>query len=177
MYHSRCIIRVVNDLATTAAGASQPEDCLPVRPGPLPKSIESRAALLLVRLGTLLSDTADDRLAETGIRGRGYGVLAILAEDDPNSQYELAQMLGKAPGVVVAAIDQLEQAGLVRRNRDPADRRRSVVTLTAAGHEALARADQIADEVVAELLAGLDDDELHQLKSLLAKGLATAFRG
>jgi DNA-binding MarR family transcriptional regulator len=155
--------------------ASGTEECVTVG-DPLPKGLEPRSGLLLVRLGNLLSETADERLAGTGVDGRGYGILAILAEDGPGSQYALAQMLGKAPGVVVAAIDQLEQAGMVERNRDPADRRRSVVTLTAAGRTALARADEIADRAVAEILAGLDADELGRLRSLLTKGLAISFR-
>lgn len=173
------MMQAVNDSAAAAIsggpGARGTEDCV-APAGPLPQGLERRAGLLLVRLGTLLSDTADERLASAGIGGRGYGILAILSEDGPDSQFELAQMLGKAPGVVVAAIDELEQAGLVERNRDPADRRRSVVTLTPAGHHALAHADEIAEQAVAEMLQGLDAGELAQLKGLLARGLATAFR-
>lgn len=148
------------------------EDCIALDPGPIPLGLEPRAALLLVRVGTQLSEMADDLLAAAGIGGRGYGILAILATDGPGSQYELAKMLGKAPGVVVTAIDQLEQAGLVERNRDPADRRRSVVTLTDAGHEALAKADEIADAVLAGVFPGLEAAELKELSRLLSKGLA-----
>ena len=167
----------MNDFAdvNTATVTGKDAECLPAFPA-LPKGLERRPALLLVRLGTLLSDMGDDRLAEAGISGRGYTILAILGEDGPGSQYELAQMLGKAPGVVVAAIDQLERAGLVERNRDPADRRRSVVTLTVAGRKALARADKLADEAAGELLPGLGDQELGQLKDLLMKGLGTTGR-
>jgi DNA-binding MarR family transcriptional regulator len=115
---------------------------------------------------------ADDRLAPAGLGGRDYGILAILATDGPESQYELAGMLGKAPGMVVGAIDKLEDAGLVERTRDPADRRRSRVTVTAAGTEALARADEVAERTLADIFQNLDQRELGQLRELLAKGVA-----
>jgi MarR family transcriptional regulator, lower aerobic nicotinate degradation pathway regulator len=166
------------DAATTVPGAMGHDgDCVHVAPGPVPQGLEGRVPLLLVRLGTQLSEMADDRLAEAGVGGRGYGILAILATDGPGSQFELAKMLGKAPGVIVTAIDQLEEAGLVERNRDPADRRRSVVTLTPAGHEALARADELANTTLVELLGGLGADELTELKRLVAKGLRGDFSG
>lgn len=128
--------------------------------------------LLLARISAVLNEVADERLAEVGLSGRDYGILAILATDGPGSQYELAGMLGKAPGVVVGAIDKLEDAGLVERTRDPADRRRSRVTVTAAGTAALARADEVAERTLAEMFGSLDRRELNQLRDLLAKGVA-----
>jgi DNA-binding MarR family transcriptional regulator len=138
---------------------------------PVAKGAEFRTALLLVRVGGVLAEIGDQRLESVGLDGRGYSILAILSVDDPESQFELAQLLGKAPGVIVAAIDELEQRGFVARTRDPADRRRSRVTLTTAGRRALRRADELADKVTADVLPGLDSEELAKLQLLLAKGL------
>ena len=137
----------------------------------IPRGAERRTALLLVGAGSLLSAIGDDKLAASGLDSREYSILSILDTDGPGSQQELARLLGKAPAIVVAAVDDLEQRGFVTRTRDPADRRRSRVTLTRAGSKALAHADRLAGAAVAELFSGLDADELGQLQDLLARGL------
>ena len=63
--------------------------------------------------------------------------------------------MGKAPPIIVAAVDELEKKGLVARRRDERDRRRSVVEMTDAGRGMLARADVIADDLIAEIFGAL----------------------
>jgi DNA-binding MarR family transcriptional regulator len=137
---------------------------------PVPEAVKHRPALLLTRLGALLAEIADERLAEVNLAGRDYGILAILSDDGPESQLELARMLGKAPPLVVTAIDRLEAAGLVERTRDPDDRRRTRVTVTRNGMKTLARADAIAERTISNLFAGLDESELGEFLRLLEKG-------
>jgi DNA-binding MarR family transcriptional regulator len=173
------MIQVVNDLSSeenaTAAGAARSgrDDalCEAMAELPVPQGALGRTGLMLVKVGSVLEDIADGQLAASGLDARDYSVLAILSADGPGTQHEIARLLGKAPGIVVAVVDQLERNGLVERNRDPRDRRRSRVTLTAAGTAALARADELADEAVAELLGGLDAEQLGDLRSLLERGL------
>lgn len=141
-----------------------PDICLPV-------SAATRTALLLVGAGGLLQDAADETLGEAGLDGRDWSILSILASDTPGSQQELAKLLRKAPAIIVAAVDDLERRGLVERTRDPADRRRSRVTLTKKGERALQRGDELANAAVARLFSGLDAAELEQLHELLARGL------
>jgi MarR family transcriptional regulator, lower aerobic nicotinate degradation pathway regulator len=137
----------------------------------IPRGAQGRTALLLVGAGKLLSSIGDDKLAASSLDSREYSILSILDTDGPGSQQELARLLGKAPAIVVAAIDDLEGRGLVTRTRDPADRRRSRVTLTKGGSEALALADELAEAAVAELFTGLDAADLAQLQDLLVRGL------
>jgi DNA-binding MarR family transcriptional regulator len=80
--------------------------------------------------------------------------------------------MGKTPALVVVVVDDLERQGLVERTRDPGDRRRSVVKLTAAGRKALERADELADATVAEMLGGLDRADREELLALLQRALA-----
>jgi MarR family transcriptional regulator, lower aerobic nicotinate degradation pathway regulator len=138
----------------------------------IPLGTRNRLSFMLFQIGEILAEIAEDRLADSGLDARGYCILATLAVDGPGTQHELARLLGKAPGVIVTDIDQLESSGFVQRNRDPEDRRRSRVTLTPAGERALARADELADTTIAELLGGLDRSELTQLRDLLTRGLA-----
>lgn len=138
---------------------------------PMSKAVEGRTGLLMTRLGGVMTEIADDALAEAGLSGREYAILAILVDDGPESQLELAQMLGKAPALVVPSIDRLEDAGLVERTRDRNDRRRSHVKVTRKGEKTLARGDVIADGVVADTLSGLNKSELAELTRLLKKGV------
>jgi len=122
------------------------------------------------RHDALLCD-ADKTLAPSGLDAREYAILSIIETDGPGTQQELARLLNKAPAIVVAALDDLEARGLVARTRDPADRRRSRVTVTKAGTAALAKADRLADAAFDALFAGLAPDELRELRDLLARGL------
>ena len=125
--------------------------------GMLPRGTLSRSALLLVKLGNEIAARAEDPLAAIGLSGRQYMVLAVLSEDAPPSQQELAGLCGLLPAQIVPVIDELERRGLVARQRSEADRRRSVVTLTTAGTHAMVQADALGDRLVADL-----DEEARQ---------------
>jgi DNA-binding MarR family transcriptional regulator len=134
-----------------------------------PVAVRARLALLLYKTGQAMFGTCEDELDGVGLDVRDYMALAILSEEQPRSQLELAQMTGAAPAMVVAIADKLEQQGLVVRERDPADRRRSIVTITKAGRTALARADRLAAQSEAEVLSGLDEHERDALLAALQK--------
>lgn len=157
---------------TPATGAEDEGRWRPRREIPIARGSGDRIAFQLVVVGQLIEEIGDSRLESTGVDSAGYCILATLSVDTPPSQHELARLMNKAPGVIVAEIDRLEAGGLVQRNRDPQDRRRSRVTMTDAGTKVLAHADEIADAVISEMFAGLDDAELAQLKALMNKGLA-----
>ena len=55
--------------------------------------------------------------------GRGYLVLDTAGRGEPKSQLALAQFLGVDRTMMTYLLDDLEQAGLVERRPDPADRR------------------------------------------------------
>jgi DNA-binding MarR family transcriptional regulator len=137
----------------------------------LPRAAQHRPALLLAVSGARLLDRADEILADAGLADHDYTILAILATDAPASQQELARLLGKAPAIVVVAVDGLEARGLVTRTRDPADRRRSRVTLTERGRAALAKADELGAAAFRALFSGLSDAEVEHLGDLLGRGI------
>lgn len=60
-------------------------------------------------------------------------VLSLLNLNGPVSAGELARLTGLATGTVTGVVDRLERAGFVTREKDPADRRRVVVTVVPAG--------------------------------------------
>ena len=75
-----------------------------------------------------------------------------------------------APAATVA-INDLEDRGLVRRQVDPANRRCKVVSLTDAGLAMIAAIDAV-DDPAPEVVTGLDEVDLANLRSIVDKLIA-----
>ncbi|WP_188743474.1 MarR family winged helix-turn-helix transcriptional regulator [Agromyces bauzanensis] len=135
------------------------------------EGVRQRMSLAVHRLGFEVLARGERALAPLGIDGRDYLTLAILGTDEPDSQQDLAELAWKAPQVIVAVVDSLEQRGLVARRRAADDRRRSVVDLTPAGRELLARADTLMDDVTDAVFSALAPSERHALHDTLRRAL------
>lgn len=83
------------------------------------------------------------------------GVLAHLDEGDPTMVGELADFLGVTPSTMSLTLKRLEEAGYIRRDRDPADRRVMNVRLTEAGVRVRASSTSLDLDRVDGLLRGL----------------------
>jgi DNA-binding MarR family transcriptional regulator len=70
---------------------------------------------------------------------------------------------------MVALIDDLERAGYVKRERNPNDRRAYVLTLTAMGRKAQARAEKAIDSDAEQFFGRLSEPERQQLHRLLRR--------
>ena len=126
------------------------------------------------------ADTVTGRLygpmqREHGITESQLGVLEALYHLGPMAQTQLCGKILKSGSNLTTVVDNLERRGLVRRERDGADRRVQVVHLTAAGKRAIEQAFPGHVERVAEMLGRLTRDEQKQLGRLCRKlGLACA---
>ncbi|MEV8313671.1 hypothetical protein AB0Q95_05810 [Streptomyces sp. NPDC059900] len=78
-----------------------------------------------------------------------------------------AGVMGVAPSLVVALADHLQKLGAVERVRDPADRRRQILTLTEHGRELLGVCAELARSADAEFAADLTEAESAVLTALL----------
>jgi DNA-binding MarR family transcriptional regulator len=137
----------------------------------IPHGITDRPTLVLVKLGNEILARAEDPLAALGLSGRQYLILAVLGADAPPSQLELAGLCGLLPAQVVPVLDELERRGLVARQRSEEDRRRSVVRLTPAGEESLAKADELAQSIEESLFGELGATAREQLNGTLRAAL------
>lgn len=144
---------------------------------------DGSAAVLAYRLPYLLklaflraAGFAGAALAPYRIDLRELAVLAPLAGPDPLSQQQLAVRLGIDRTTMVTVVDGLEGKGLVAREPHPADRRKNIVRLTAAGRAILPPARRAADRAEREFLAplsGADADRLPELlRALIAEPAA-----
>jgi len=98
---------------------------------------------------------------------RQFHLLGHLHDHGPTTQGELGTVLGIAPSMVVQLLNPLEQDGRIDRRRDPADRRRHVVSLTSTGKKHLNRAARAQREAEDDLLAALTTAQREQLRHLL----------
>lgn len=130
---------------------------------------DESVGLLLSRLARAANQSLACSLGELGLRGQQFAVLHRLADAGPATQAELAATLRVHASNLVRVIDELEAEGLVGRRRDPRDRRRQLIGVTAAGARMLGRAEQIVADTERELLAPLSAAERVQLRRLLGK--------
>lgn len=101
------------------------------------------------------------------IKGQGR-VLYELMGVEGITQAGLSQRLGITPQTLGEHIKKLESAGLVARARDEADTRALRVSLTDKGVRA-GRALQDEERYSGSMFEVFDEDELSQLKTLIAK--------
>lgn len=127
----------------------------------------------LARATDAVTQRINRRLKAHGLTASQFGVLEALYHLGPLCQTELAGKILKSTGNLTLVIDNLEQAGLVERQRDTVDRRFVSVHLTAAGQELIARIFRPHVAGVVETMSALTADEQEELASLCRKlGLA-----
>jgi len=109
------------------------------------------------------------RLAEqrtrsvTGLSAAQHFVLSALQESTGSSLGELAERTLTDRTSVSAVVERLESDGAVRTGRDPADRRRTLVHITAAGRRRLDRAPAPPTVQLLTALRRLTPEQLRRL--------------
>ena len=140
----------------------------PTTSGGVLKEFESSPVLLLALLGQEATRRLRDALDAHDLKPRQHHVLGLLHYHGPMGQGELGGAIGGVdPSILVTLLNPLEADGFVSRERDPADRRRHVVRLTAAGMRHFESATRAQREAEDALFAGLDEGQLQQLRSAL----------
>lgn len=113
---------------------------------------------LLAKASARINELLLARFAEEGfseVRASFGSVLVPLFEDDGRRAGELANASRLSKQAMTSLVAQCEAAGLVERERDPADGRASIVRLTARGLAFRDVAERVLDEVDSELRARL----------------------
>lgn len=114
-------------------------------------------------LGFLISDVSrlmrrrfDERARLIGVTRAQWRTLTTLSRNEGINQGGLADLLEVEPITLCRMIDRLEEAGLVERRRDPADRRAWLIFLTTKAHPLLTQLRGLADGMIEDALSGLD---------------------
>src|SRR5215213_11717804 len=143
------------------------ETTQPMAPGGILQERWSSPGILLALLGQDAMRRLREALDAYDLKPRQHYLLGLLREYGATGQRELGEIMGVDPSVLVTLLNPLEAGGFVSRERDPADRRRHVVTLTAAGWRHFDDATRAQREAEDALFAGLDDDQRRQLEAVL----------
>lgn len=101
-----------------------------------------------------------------------FAILNALLEDPGEDQVTLARKVAFDAATFGSVIARLEARGWVRREADPADRRRKRLWVTAEGAETARRMKRAVGKVQSRILQPLDDRERAQLVALLDRLVA-----
>jgi DNA-binding MarR family transcriptional regulator len=134
-----------------------------------PAELVSSTVFLLKRLGMTAKEQTLGAFDEAGLHPYHHAILAVLDEGSRETQGAIADALGYDKGQLVGLLDELEDAGLVSRQRDQADRRRQIVQMTPAGRKTLDKLRRVAARVEDEFLSALSEKEREQFHALLLK--------
>lgn len=106
---------------------------------------------------------------DSGLSAVQYAILVVLAEEKRCDQQTLGNRAGfdKATGTYL--IDRMSKSGLLNVETDTNNRRRKVVTMTADGEVMLNRMIEQAKAAEKSITAGLEQQEIADLKRLLSK--------
>jgi len=123
---------------------------------------------------SILSNTVSNTIArdyrdQFGLRIAEWRVMAVLGRFGPMSASAVCARTAMDKVTVSRAVAQLIGQKFVKRQTDPADKRRSILTLTARGAHTHEKIVPIARAHEAELAAVLSDTERRNLDRLLAK--------
>jgi DNA-binding MarR family transcriptional regulator len=141
-----------------------------------PASLQRRLGAVIAWAAESAQEVANQALEPLGLTVKHFGVMTFLRnETEPPrqgsslSQQAIGERLRIDRTTMVFLIDDLEQAGYVKRERNPDDRRAYVITLTAAGKRAQARAEEAVDAHALQFFGQLSEAERQELHRLLAR--------
>jgi DNA-binding MarR family transcriptional regulator len=135
------------------------------------KLLRTEAIRAMVMAIKRLDQLIEDELVDTGVTHGQYKALMCVKNYGVTGtqMHAIAGFLGVTPRNVTGLVDGLEAAGLVERVPDPADRRATIVRVTAEGDAAAMRSRRVHQAVVNKVMGILTEEEKLQLRHLSTK--------
>ena len=127
-------------------------------------------------LGQIMSDISrlmrrafDERARGIGVTRPQWQVLTMLARHEGINQGGLAELLDVEPITLCRMVDRLQEAGMVERRADPADRRAWRLFLTERANGLLSELRPLALNLFDEAMTGLSVLEREALHEMLER--------
>jgi len=134
-----------------------------------PARLRCKPSWLLNKVSARAHRLIKETMAAADGHGYHFAILAALEEFGPDSQVQIAQRCGIDQSDMHTMLNELAQQGHVARTPDPADRRRNLITLTAAGQRRLEDLDTTLTAVQHDIFDALSAAERDTLTALLAR--------
>jgi DNA-binding MarR family transcriptional regulator len=128
-----------------------------------------REIRLMGARSVMLSQAVASRL---GLSPADLETLDLLSTNGPLTAGRLAELTGLTTGAITGMVDRLEEAGLVRRERDTEDRRRVIVHLVPDRARAIARLYEPLARAMAELNGRYTTEQLALMLDYTRRGNA-----
>jgi MarR family 2-MHQ and catechol resistance regulon transcriptional repressor len=125
--------------------------------------------IVLMRCHHALSKIAERSIEDTGLGLTDFAALEALLHKGPQTITEIQNRVLLASGSMTAAVDRLEEKGLIRRTSAPEDRRAKVLKLTPEGRRVVQKAyDRHAADLESAMTV-LSPSEKQELRAMLKK--------
>jgi DNA-binding MarR family transcriptional regulator len=145
----------------------------PLPPKAIAPPAGARSTVLITRLARAMRRHFERAVAPLGLRARHLVALTHLKDHGPSAQQTLIEALGLDASNLVALLNELEDADLIVRTRDRADRRRGIIELSPEGERLLMEVDRALEAVDDEILVALSAAERATLNELLVRAGAS----
>lgn len=119
---------------------------------------------LLKQLELAVRSRLDDLFRPIGLTALQYTALTVLERRPDLTSAQLARSSFVTTQTMADMVTALQARGLIERHRDPADRRRLVLALTADGWRLLSKYRVEVSALEARMLSGLADEEAVALR-------------
>jgi DNA-binding MarR family transcriptional regulator len=129
------------------------------------------ARLYLPRVTAEAFAVQDRALAGVGLTTRQALILLSCDLGEAATAAELAELYGLEVSSITRLVDRLEKKRLIERTRSLEDRRKTMLSLTAAGKAALKRAVSIAIPIAVAMWKGVSEKERRTLATVIQKVL------
>ena len=136
---------------------------------PMDENSTTGPILLLTQLSRLVNRRSTPELL--GRTLKELAALSFLRDYDETTQQTLSDGLCIDANYCVLLLNELEAEDLVKRRRDPADRRRHIVSMTDQGRNALHQAEQAQQGLEDEIFGALSQEERTTLAHFLRKAI------
>lgn len=131
--------------------------------------MEAQIATLMAQVSRLMRRTFDEQARLIGVTRPQWQVLSVLLHNAGIKQGGLAEILEVEPITAGRMIDRMQDAGLVERRADPADRRAWRLFLTDRGEALVEQLRPMARVAYEDALDGVSEaDRAALLKTLQA---------
>jgi DNA-binding MarR family transcriptional regulator len=138
--------------------------------------MDDNIGVMIAQVARLMRRSFDERARSIGVTRPQWQVLSLLGRNEGINQGGLADMLEVEPITLGRMIDRLQEAGLVERRADPADRRAWRLFLTARGAGLVDQLRPLAAETFEYALDGVDEAQRAQLMATLDRMMANLSR-